>query len=92
MRPGISAPTVGVDGRAIALVARPVGPGLDQLFDKRYRQGLVRDAKARVALSDGRRFGHAGRGFARINFATSRVLLTEILERMARAVAQRDSA
>ena len=48
--------------------------------------------RGRVALSDGRRFGRPGRGFARINFATSRVLLTEILERMARAVAERDSA
>jgi len=42
--------------------------------------------KARVALSDGATFGAPGRGFARINFATSRAILAEALERMAKAL------
>jgi cystathionine beta-lyase len=42
--------------------------------------------RARVALSDGPDFGEAGRGFVRLNFATSRAILDEILERMAAAV------
>ena len=41
---------------------------------------------ARVALSSGKRFGPGGESFVRINFATSRAILTEILERMAKAV------
>ena len=39
--------------------------------------------QARVALSDGAAFGDPGRGFVRINFATSRAILTRALERMA---------
>ncbi|MEM7408923.1 MAG: MalY/PatB family protein [Myxococcota bacterium] len=42
--------------------------------------------KGRVALSDGLAFGEEGRGFARINFATSRRVLTEALERMVKAL------
>ena len=42
--------------------------------------------RARVALSDGPDFGEAGRGFVRLNFATSRAILDQILERMAAAV------
>jgi cysteine-S-conjugate beta-lyase len=38
--------------------------------------------KARVVLAAGEDFGDAGRGFARLNFATSRTILSEILERM----------
>ncbi|MEE2981759.1 MAG: PatB family C-S lyase [Pseudomonadota bacterium] len=45
--------------------------------------------KARVALSDGRRFGEAGTGFVRLNFATSQALLDEILERMNEALKAR---
>jgi len=45
--------------------------------------------QARVALSDGRAFGAGGDGFVRLNFATSRHILTTILKRMAAAVAQR---
>jgi cystathionine beta-lyase len=37
---------------------------------------------ARVALSDGREFGSGGDGFVRLNFATSRPVLLEILDRM----------
>ena len=42
--------------------------------------------KAKVALSDGATFGAPGRGFARINFATSRAILADALERMAKAL------
>jgi cystathionine beta-lyase len=41
---------------------------------------------ARVALSAGHVFGSPGAGFARLNFGTSRSLLAEILERMAKAL------
>jgi cysteine-S-conjugate beta-lyase len=42
--------------------------------------------RARVATSDGAVFGRPGEGFVRVNFATSRRLLTEALERMAKAL------
>lgn len=45
--------------------------------------------RARVALSDGPNFGSPGRGFVRINFATSRAILGEALERMAKALRAR---
>jgi len=41
---------------------------------------------ARVALSDGARFGEPGEGFVRINFATSRAILSELLERVAKSL------
>jgi cystathionine beta-lyase len=41
---------------------------------------------ARVALTGGNEFGTPGKGFARLNFATSRTILLEILERMETAV------
>lgn len=41
---------------------------------------------ARVALSDGRLFGDGFESFVRLNFATSRPILREILERMARSL------
>ena len=44
---------------------------------------------ARVALSDGARFGPGGEGAVRVNFATPRPILTELLERMEKAVAAR---
>ncbi len=40
---------------------------------------------ARVALSPGPAFGSGSAGFARLNFATSRAVLDEAVERMARA-------
>jgi cystathionine beta-lyase len=43
-------------------------------------------ARGRVALSDGPSFGTQGRGFARLNFATSPAILREIVERMATVV------
>jgi len=56
------------------------------------RLGLGEDPAAvflehgRVALSPGPSFGTQGRGFARLNFATSSALLAEAVERMAAAV------
>ncbi len=41
---------------------------------------------ARVALSDGRRFGSGFEGFARLNFATSRTLLERVLDALAEAL------
>ena len=37
---------------------------------------------ARVALSAGRDFGENGAGFVRLNFATTRPILDEILDRV----------
>ena len=42
--------------------------------------------EARVALSNGPAFGEDYAGFVRLNFATSRPILTQILERMDRAL------
>jgi len=39
-----------------------------------------------VALTDGRGFGTGYRDFTRINFATSKPILCEVVERMARAL------
>jgi cystathionine beta-lyase len=44
---------------------------------------------ARVALSDGAGFGAPGRGFARLNFATSRPLLDEIATRIEKSLRER---
>lgn len=41
---------------------------------------------ARVALSHGHEFGEEGKGFARLNFATSREILDEIVDRIVAAV------
>jgi len=45
--------------------------------------------RARVALSDGRRNGPGGDGFVRLNFATSRPILTQILERLEKSLERR---
>ena len=42
--------------------------------------------EARVALSDGKAFGDVGAGYVRLNFATSRTLLDQILGRMSAAL------
>jgi cystathionine beta-lyase len=42
--------------------------------------------RGRVALSAGKDFGQAGAGFARLNFATSREILDEIVDRIVSAV------
>jgi cystathionine beta-lyase len=44
------------------------------------------EERAKVGLSAGPRFGEAGEGFVRVNFATSRNILTEVLERMAKSL------
>jgi cystathionine beta-lyase len=44
--------------------------------------------RARVALSDGRRNGPGGNGFVRLNFATSRPILTQILEWLEKSLAR----
>ena len=46
-------------------------------------------AKARVMLTDGAACGAAGRGHVRLNFATPRPILTEIVRRMAGATSGR---
>jgi cystathionine beta-lyase len=48
-------------------------------------------SRAKVALSDGAAFGSPGRGYLRLNFATSRQILREALERMAKALRDRRS-
>jgi cysteine-S-conjugate beta-lyase len=45
---------------------------------------------ALVALGNGDLFGSGGRGFVRLNFATSRALLDDILERMVESIAHLD--
>ncbi len=45
--------------------------------------------QARVALNDGKTFGRGGSGFVRLNFGCPRVILTEALERMRRALERR---
>ncbi|HEV8586136.1 MAG TPA: PatB family C-S lyase [Methylomirabilota bacterium] len=42
--------------------------------------------RAKVALNDGKLFGSGGEGFVRLNFGCPRALLTEGLERMAKAL------
>lgn len=44
--------------------------------------------EAKVALNDGEWFGPVGKGFCRMNLATSREILAEGIDRMARAVAK----
>lgn len=48
-------------------------------------------SRAGVALSDGAVFGAPGRGFARLNFATSRALLDEILSGLEKALHERET-
>jgi cysteine-S-conjugate beta-lyase len=55
------------------------------------RLGLDGDASERflehgVAVDAGQRFGNVGAGYVRLNFATSAEILTEAIDRMARAV------
>jgi cystathionine beta-lyase len=46
--------------------------------------------RAKVGLSDGPTFGPQGEGFVRLNFATSRAILTRALEQMAKALRSGD--
>jgi cysteine-S-conjugate beta-lyase len=48
--------------------------------------------QARVAFSAGPNFGTQGEGFVRFNYGTSRAIVTEIVERMAKAVRGRTGA
>ena len=48
--------------------------------------------RARLALSDGPNFGAGLEGYARLNFATSRAILTQVLDRMAAALEARGQA
>jgi cystathionine beta-lyase len=48
--------------------------------------------EARVAFSRGADFGSPGEGFVRLNFATSKAILSEILERMASAWRRRSAS
>lgn len=45
-------------------------------------------ARARLGLNDGATFGEAGRGFVRLNFATSRSIVAEALNRIERVLAE----
>jgi cystathionine beta-lyase len=45
--------------------------------------------RAKVGLNDGPNYGSPGEGFVRLNFATSRAILGEALERMAKALRAR---
>jgi cystathionine beta-lyase len=42
--------------------------------------------KGKLALSDGRYFGAGFEAYARLNFATSRAILDQVLDRMATAL------
>ncbi|WP_027882244.1 MalY/PatB family protein [Meiothermus rufus] len=53
-------------------------------FGPRAHQVMLEQAK--LGLNDGQMFGHQYQGWLRLNFATSRDLLQEALERMARVV------
>lgn len=61
-------------------------------LDVRRLRGVSRDPAryfldgARVAMVDGRDFGPGGKGFVRLNFATSSSVLVQALERMKNAI------
>ena len=65
----------------ISVDAFEVGPEVAEEFDDAFVE-----ERARVALSEGAGFGAPGEGFVRLNFATSRSILREALERMAKAL------
>jgi len=48
--------------------------------------------KARVALNDGKTFGHGGKGFVRLNFACPRTTLVKALGRIKTALHEKESA
>lgn len=62
-----------LDFRATPLAGDPAGALLERV---------------RLGLNDGAAYGEAGRGFARLNFATSRAIVDEALDRIARALAE----
>jgi cystathionine beta-lyase len=44
--------------------------------------------EARVGLNDGASFGNGGQGFVRLNFACTRAVLSNALERMSTALSK----
>ncbi len=55
-------------------------------FDLGERPAEVLAERAKVGLSEGADFGPGGEGFVRLNFATSRPILDEALDRLARVL------
>jgi cystathionine beta-lyase len=58
-----------------------------QLAEGPYRFFLE---KAQVALNNGSDFGQAGQGFVRLNFGCPRSMLVEALDRMSKALGERE--
>jgi len=75
-----------LDCRSLDIDEPRVEPGL---VTSNVGPAAMFEAEARVGLSAGAAFGSGGAGHARLNFATSRAILTEAIERMGRAVARR---
>lgn len=67
------------------LDCRNLGLGHDELVDLFVN-------KAKLALNDGEMFGHEGAGFMRLNIATPRAVLTEIVGRIMNVVKYHDFA
>lgn len=74
-----------LDCREISGGAMPVGSASGSFSDMVGPAKLFLD-KARVAVSSGHVFGTGGAGFVRLNFGTSRSILTQALTRMGRAI------
>jgi len=75
-----------LDCRALGFVEQ-AGDGLAVVADLSGPARWFLD-QARVALSSGHVFGAGGAGHVRLNFATSRAILTEAVSRMGRALAE----
>jgi len=71
-------------------VHRPEGTYLAWLdlraFDLGEDVAAALAERAQVGVNDGASFGAGGRGFARLNFATSRPILDEALSRLERVL------
>jgi cystathionine beta-lyase len=66
---------------------RRLGFGREATEPERRRPGRYLLEQAKVALTDGAAWGTGGAGFVRLNFATSRTLLGQILDRLVEALA-----
>lgn len=75
-----------LDCRSLSVEDPPAEPGLVTLS---VGPAALFADQAKVGLSAGTAFGTGGSGHVRLNFATSQAILTEAVERMGRAVAQR---
>ncbi|HTJ69439.1 MAG TPA: MalY/PatB family protein [Actinospica sp.] len=73
-----------LDCRSLGLDAEHEGPGLPDVSSLAGPARLFFE-HGRVALSSGHIFGTGGAGHVRLNFATSKAVLTEALDRMGRA-------